>query len=170
MLKRLVMSEIGYKYKVCEDELNELVEKADFDSSIAILEKWFCLKDDKPACFNFLCNLKGMVSDWDTGRVFDLNSEIRWERNGDSFHVIWIIHNGNITDDWKKEPLVFKEKRKVLLWGERIVNKNEWYEKQIPQILKYPVKGDGERVYLEIMQYTMPDGSPVYRFEELTTK
>jgi hypothetical protein len=164
------MSEIGYNYNVCDEDLNELIEKVNLDNPIAILEKRFCPDGEEPAYFDFLSALKGMVSDWSKGRVFDLNSEIRWEKNWDCFHIVWIIHNGNITVDWEKEPLFFKEKRKVLLWGERIENKDEWYEKQIPKILKYPVEGKGHKVYLEIMEYNMSDGSPIFRFEGLVTE
>lgn len=162
------MSEIGYKYNVREDELDELIKNADLENPVAILEKLFCLEGEEPAIFDYLSNLEKMVSDWDKGRIFDLNSEIRWERTGDNFHVLWITHNGNITDDWEKESLTFTgKKRKILLWGKRIDNKNEWYEKQIPKILKYPAKGNGQQVYLEVSEYTMSNNSSVYRFKEM---
>lgn len=164
------MPEIGYRYDVHEDELNELIEKANFINPIAILEKRFCLEGKKPAFFDFFCNLEEMVFDWDKGRVFDPNSEIRWEQNGNNFHLLWTTHSDNIPDEWSKKPVTFKAKRKVLLWGERVENENEWYEKQIPRILKYPVEGGGQRAYLNIIEYAMPDGSPVYRFKELTTE
>ena len=162
------MSEIGYRYNVREDELNELIENADLENPVAILEKLFCLEGEEPAFFDYLSNLDKIVSDWDKGRIFDQNSEIRWERTGDDFHVLWITHNENITGDWEKESLTFKsKKRKILLWGKRIDNENEWYEKQIPKILKYPAKGNGQRAYLEVLEYTMSNNSSVYRFKEL---
>ena len=165
------MSEIGYRYNVCEDELDELIENADLVNPVAILEKWFCLEGEEPACFDHLSNLETKVSDWDKGRIFDQNSEIRWERTGDNFHILWIIHNGNITGDWETESLTFEgNKRKILLWGKRIDNENEWYEKQIPKILKYPAKGNGQQVYLEVTEYTMSNNSSVYRFKELVAE
>ena len=171
------MPEIGYKYNVSNDELNDLIKKANLSDSIAILEKWFCLEGEKPDCFDLLSNITSEFSEWDKGRVFDFDSEIRWEKEGDSYHVLLISDNENIADEWKKESLEFKDEvrkeRKILLWGERIINTNKWYEKQIPKIFEYPAIGNGNRAYLLINEYQLPndsDDSLIFRFKEVITE
>ncbi len=164
------MPEIGYRYNVDNEELDKLIQTAKLNHPIAILEKLFCMNGEKKECFDHL-NEETIVSDWDIGRVFDKNSEIRWETDGEKFHVIWIINNGELTNEWKSEKLIIKDKnRKILLWGERIENQNSWYEKQIPKIFKYPVNSEKNRVYIEIEEYnlTSDDRSTVYKFKELT--
>lgn len=168
------MPEIGYKYNVSNDELNHLIKKVNSSDSIAILEKWFCLEGEKPDCFDFLCNISSEISEWDKGRIFDLNSEIRWEKDGDSFHILWISDNENIADEWNKELLEFKDKeRKILLWGDRIINTNKWYEKQIPKIFEYPAIGNRNRAYLLINEYQSlneSDDSSIFRFKKVITE
>ncbi len=164
------MPEIGYRYNVDNEELDKLIRIAKLNHPIAILEKLFCMNGEEKECFDHL-NEKTIVSEWDIGRIFDKNSEIRWEKDGERFHVIWIINNGNLTNDWEREDLTFKVNRKILLWGERIKNQEKWYEKQIPKIFKYPVNGGKNRVYIEVEEYNiLSDRSTVYKFKELTTE
>lgn len=162
------MPEIGYIYEVNNDELDRLIKIAGLINPVAILEKWFCKDGDRGEFFDSLKDLNE-ISEWDKGRVFDQDQEIRWERKGPRFHVLWIKHQGNITGDWKIEKLKYKGSRKILLWGKgnRKEDKKEWYEKQIPRILEYPVDCEGERAYLEITEYNLSDGSPVYRFKKV---
>lgn len=135
------MPQIGYKYNVGNEELDELIQKAKLNHPVAILEKLFCMNGEKKEHFDYL-NEETIVSEWDIGRVFDINSEIRWEKDGEKFHVIWIINNGNLTSEWKCKELRFKINRKIPLWGEKIKNQERWYEKQIPKIFEYPVNGE----------------------------
>lgn len=137
------MPEIGYRYNVDNEELDKLIQIAKLNHPVAILEKLFCMNGEKKEHFDYL-NEETIVSEWDIGRVFDINSEIRWEKEEEKFHVIWIINNGNLTSEWKCDELGFKvnKNRRILLWGEKIKNQERWYEKQIPKIFKYPVNGE----------------------------
>lgn len=164
------MCEIGSRRKVKSDELDKII-KSSFSNPIATLERWFCTDSESPDFFNHLSSLQGKVSDWDKGRVFDGTSEIRWERDEDGFHLVWIKDNGNIPEGWTKESLKFLDRREMLLWGERIDSKDEWFEKQVPRILEYPARGPGGRVYAVLNEYEITeDNSWIYRFKEVIIK
>ncbi|MBE0427718.1 MAG: hypothetical protein IBX72_13880 [Nitrospirae bacterium] len=163
------MPEIGTKRDVSPDELDKII-KDSLIAPIAILEKWFCGENEAPDFFNYLTHLNGRVSDWDKGRIFDDRAEIRWEREGNGFHLVWIKDAGNIPDRWDKESLSQVNVRQILLWGERIGGGREWYEKQVPRIFEYPAKGNGSKVYVVLNEYTFEDGSTVYRFKEVIAK
>lgn len=161
------MPEIGTK-NISPDELEKII-KNNFSNPVAILEKWFCNYGEKPDFFDYLSD-KVKVPDWDKGRVFDDVSEIRWEREKDGFHLVWIKDDGSIPDNWDKESLSSPRRLEVLLWGEKIDGKDEWYEKQVPRIFEYPAKGSGSRVYAVLNEYSLRDGSTVYRFKEVIAK
>jgi len=165
------MPEIGARYSVTPKELEETVEK-NLSNPIAILEKWFCKEDENPDFFNYLSELKnGAISDWDRGMAFDSSAEIRWEREQHTFHVVWIKDNGDITGEgWDKERLSTPKLRELLLWGEKVAGKNEWYEKQAPRVFKYPAPSSGSRVYLEVAEYILENGSTVFRYKGVKTK
>ncbi|MCL0059069.1 hypothetical protein M1O20_00900 [Dehalococcoidia bacterium] len=168
------MSEIGARGEVKPDELDRIVSDSFLNSNpIAILEKYFCAANEQPDFFNHLSVLQGKVSEWDKGRVFDDKSEIRWEREEeeDGFHLVWIKDDGNIPEGWNKKVLKLMDVREILLWGERVGGKDEWFEKQVPRILEYPQNGNGSRVYMVINEYQIvDDDSRVYRFREVKTK
>lgn len=147
-------------------ELNKIIENC-FTDPIAILERCYCRDNEMPDFFNYLSKLKGKASEWDKGRVFDNTSEVRWEREKNSFHLVWIKDQGNIPDAWSKEMLALLGSREILLWGNQIASKNEWYEKQIPRIFEYPVKDSGSRVYAVLNEYLRRDGSKLYRYKEV---
>ncbi len=163
------MPEIGAKYSVTDKELKSLIGSY-FSEAIAILERYFCKAGEKPDFFNFLSELKGNFSDWDKGRVFEQNSEIRWERESGAFHVVWIRDADGIPDGWEKEQIAPKPERKIWLWGKRD-DKGQWYEKQIPRMFQYPAHGTGERAFMVVQEYTInSDDSTVYRFKEVKTE
>ena len=108
------------------------------------------------------------MSAWNKGRAFDNTSEIRWEQAGNGFHLVWIRDDGTIPPEWQtKEQIKVVGERKILLWGERIDGKDQWYEKQVPRILEYPVKSQGRRAYALLNEYRLKDSSTVYRFKEV---
>lgn len=163
------MPEIGKK-DIIPDELNIII-KDNFSNPIAILERWYCNDNEKPDFFNYLSNLNEKVSVWDKGRVFDNISEIRWGREKDIFHLVWIKDQGNIPDEWSPEQIkLLTLNRKILLWGIQITGKNEWYEKQVPRIFDYPSKGSSTHVYAILNEYCIGDESKVYRFKDVISK
>ena len=172
------MCEIAAKREVVPDELDSIIRDSFLNSTpIAILEKYFRPDNKYPDFFNYLPSPPEKVSEWDKGRVFDDKSEIRWEREEeDGFHLVWIKDDGNIPEGWTtKKPLTFLKTREMLLWGERIDSKDEWFEKQVPRILKYPAKGSGARVYAVLNEYQIIEDdsgidSRIYRFKEVKTK
>lgn len=163
-----ISSTISTKRSVKLSELIELVKKTFIaNKAVAILERWSC-EENQPADFFGYLSGNVNVSEWDKGRVFDNTSEIRWEREGDTFHVVLIKDDSIPSEGWEdKEEIEFVSERKVLLWGERITGKDQWYEKQVPRILEYPVMGNGSRVYAVLNEYKLNDGSTVYRFKEV---
>jgi hypothetical protein len=167
-----MMSEIGSIRGVKPDAIDEFIKQG-FSSpkAVAIIERWFCGENEEPDFFNYLSYVGGKLSEWDKGRVFDNLSEIRWERDGNGFHLVWIKDDGSIPHEWTdKEQIILTDERRVLLWGERIENKNQWYEKQVPRILEYPIGAKGNRVYAILNEYTLKDSSTVYRFKEVKAK
>jgi len=164
------MPEIGTRH-VNSVELEKIVEDIFSNSKpIAILERRFCTGNESPDFFDYLSILSDKISNWDKGRVFDDKSEIRWERERNDFHIVLIRDEGNIPDDWDKESLYPKCIREILLWGEKIEGNNQWYEKQVPRIIKYPANGSGKRVFAVLNEYRFKDGSTVYRFKEVKAK
>jgi hypothetical protein len=161
------MSEIGTK-KIELNELDEIIQ-SNFSNPIAILERWFCEEEDKPDFFNHLSKLTGNASEWDKGRVFDDTSELKWERKNSKFHLVWMEDHENIPDGWSKEKANLDGSREILLWGNQINGKNEWYEKQIPRIFEYPIKNVAQ-VYVVLNEYLLGDGSKYYRFKEVISK
>ncbi|MFN3479768.1 MAG: hypothetical protein ACK415_05200 [Thermodesulfovibrionales bacterium] len=160
------MAEIGTR-KIKIDDLDKLVRKIFSNSdSIALLERVFCDENQPAVFFDYLSKLSGDLSEWDKGRVFDNKSEIRWESEGDTFHVVWIVDDDSISSEWDKEKIQFVNRREILLWGEKTAGV-QWYEKQVPRILKYPVKGSGSRAYAILNEYKLNEGSTVYRFKEV---
>lgn len=163
------MPEIGTR-DIGSDELNKII-KDNFSNPIAVLERWYCNVNEEPDFFNCLSKPHGKESDWDKGRVFDDISEIRWERENDVFHLVWIKDQGNIPVEWSPEQInLVTSDREILLWGKKIDGKNEWYEKQIPRIFDYPAKVSDTYVYAKINEYCIVDESKVYRFKDVISK
>lgn len=179
------MPEIGTR-DIIPDELNNII-KDNFSNSntIAVLERWYCNGNEDPDFFNYLSKPHGKESDWNKGRVFDNISEIRWESEKGVFHLVWIKDDESIPDEWVKEKITFSCKREIMLWGtlilkklnpeillsgSQIIDKNEWFEKQVPRIFDYPAKGNGTHVYAILNEYCIGDDSKVYRFKEVISK
>jgi hypothetical protein len=164
------MHEIGTRDNISPDELNKII-KDNFSNPIAVLERWYCNGNEKPDFFNYLSKSHGKESDWDKGRVFDKISEIRWEREKDGFHLVWIKDQGSIPGEWSPEQIkLVTPDRKILLWGKQIDGKNEWYEKQMPRIFEYPAKGSFTHVYAIVNEYCIEDESRVYRFKDVISR
>jgi len=161
------MPEIGTKV-LSNDALEALINStfSDKGKTIAILEKWFCREGETPDFFGYLSDLSSKASEYDRGRVFNENCEIRWEREDKSYHVVWITDSKSIPDDgWEKEEIRQQCERKILLWGKRSQGQSRWDENQVPRIFEYPVEKEGKRVYAILKEYTLKDGSIVYRFK-----
>ena len=159
------MSEIGTK-QLAPADLERLIGEVFTNKAIAMLERYFCEDGKEPDFFGFLSELGNSISEWDRGRVFGSDSEIRWERDDREFHVVWIRDDENVPHEWQsKEQIEADGERKILLWGERIEGKDQWYEKQVPRILKYPVNDRGSRIYALLKEYRLKDNSTVYRFK-----
>ncbi len=162
------MPEIGAKYNVADKELKSLIGGY-FPEAVAILERYFCKAGENPDFLNYMSELKDKdnIAGWDKGRVFNQNSEIRWERESIAFHVVWINDADDIPDGWGKEKIFLKTERKIWLWGKRD-DKGQWYEKQIPRMFQYPATGTGERAFMVVKEYIIDsDDSTVYRFKEV---
>lgn len=116
------MPEIGTK-KIEFNELDEIIQ-LNFSNPIAILERWFCEEEEKekPDFFNHLSKLNGNASEWDKGRLFDDESELKWERKNNCFNLVLLKDNENIPDGWSKEKAKENrnKSREILLWGNKI--------------------------------------------------
>jgi hypothetical protein len=170
LLERCKMPEIGARYNISAKELNDLV-KSNFTNAISILEKFYWDGSDKPDYFGYVSS-SVVPSEWDRGRIFNDRTEIRWEREGNSFHVVWISDDDLISTEWNKEAITHTNgTREILLWGERDEdNADKWYEKQIPRFLEYPVKTNGQRAYIQVQEYSIKDNLTIYRFKGVVEK
>lgn len=162
------MPEIGTK-SGNPDELIKILENS-FTDPIAILERYYCREKEKPDFFNYLSKLEGKVSEWHKGRIFDDISELRWEKEKNSLHLVWIKDQENLPMGWNKEIITLLGNREIFLWGNQIVGKNEWYEKQVPRIFKYPAKDTGIIIYAVLNEYLLEDGSKIYRYKDVKAK
>lgn len=100
--------------------------------------------------------------DWDKGRLFGKQAELKWEKNHrGEFHIV-IISDGSLPAGFSKfecDGLEKESKRKIFLWGKRDLNTSGWFDAQIPQVLDYPVSSSKSEEQLKIILYE-------YKFEE----
>ena len=167
-------------------ELLPIVEALDYlTESLMMLER-------VPSAFlpdaereNGICLRKYDISEkfdnWERGRIFHNNFELRWERQEDAFAVVYIGEPKRLPRIDNKLLSEFQDES-YYLWGEKMtadtlkrINQREtvnlFLELQIPRLLSYPVSNGNEkfRVKLSARHYLNPETSALefYRFRQL---
>ena len=120
---------------------------------------------------------------WEHGRIFHNDFELRWEREGEIFVIVY-------TGEQKKFPVPHTkllsefevQDESYYLWGEKMTvdalkridqpaTTNLFLELQIPQLLRYPVSNRNEkfRVKLSVRHYLNSETGTLefYRFRHL---
>ncbi|HLI90046.1 MAG TPA: CRISPR-associated protein Csx19 [Ktedonobacteraceae bacterium] len=108
---------------------------------------------------------------YSSGRVFYNDAELRWEREGDKMHVIYLgsQERAHVLSSYglkKKDELEKETTRYYYLFGERLrgpdlekigpqARPGDFAEVRIPRILRYPVPQDEKRyVRLAVCEYS----------------
>jgi hypothetical protein len=88
-----------------------------------------------------------------TGRVFGMNCELRWERDGDLYHTLLIGDAGHVpavlarySKDLSVDPFITQPEQ-YFVWGEWSERLPEWVEARIPHIFLYPQPANRQGKY-----------------------
>ena len=155
--------------------------------SLMILERMPCafLSDDERE--KGICLRKYDASenfeDWEHGRIFHNDFELRWEKQGEAFVVVYIgepkvlpMSDTKLLSDFETQDDDY------YLWGQKMTaddlkrieqpeTANLFLELQIPRLLRYPVSNRNEkfRVKLSARHYLNPETRALefYRFRHL---
>ena len=145
-----------------EDKLEELLESFKFEYAILQsiprihIGKFEDLKKE----------LGGKINprNFESGRVFSEDLEIRWRKKGkDEFYTLMISDEEKVLNGYEKKELKDTGRDSFYLWGEKAEDK--WYELRIPKGWRYPV----ESLYakIKVIEYEVeerPDEGKFYRF------
>jgi hypothetical protein len=114
---------------------------------------------------------------WERGRIFDLAFELRWERVGNAFQVVYCGEELTLPGFAKVEEINLATlttiSRFYFLWGERVKEEDllvigqssgtlVFLELQVPRLLHYPVSPQAKRVKLKVLEYQDVTGALVY--------
>lgn len=127
-------------------------------------------------------------ADYTSGRIFDEQAELRWEKQGTSMQVVYlgskgreqVLLNYRLQESHELSRLSPLGEKKIFLFGERIatgdLNKmggaaspGDFAEVRIPRLLHYPVPQDKQRyVRLVVREYCDEQNRIVlFRFQDL---
>ena len=104
--------------------------------------------------------------DWDNGRIFGINTELKWKKRNGKYHIVVTTEDDlpigfSLFSD-TLEPIRDEKGnikyRRIFLWGEQEKDNSgqptgRWFEERIPQLLKYPIITDKSRVQLKVQEY-----------------
>ncbi len=124
-----------------------------------------------------------------SGRVFQKNFELRWERQGDLFRVVYlgaehikdILQRYDLKENekfWRllEDKKLERKEKSYYLFGERLEGSEqreragiEFAELRIPRVLYYPVQGSPQRVQLVVYEYVCLETGQIeyFRFQAL---
>jgi hypothetical protein len=105
--------------------------------------------------------LRGEIEpdNFNTGRLFSSDSEIRWRKKGKNEFYALIISDGDESlEGYEREDItMLKNQLSFYLWGEKEKAGDKWYELRIPKGWKYPVESQYAKI--KIIEYEVK-GSP----------
>lgn len=169
-------------------ELLPIVQALEWpDESLMVLERvpsTFLFDDERQAG---ICLRKYESSEnfeaWEHGRIFHNNFELRWEKQGDVFVIVYIGEPTELSMPHTESLSRFDiQDETYYLWGERISADNLkaigqpettplFLELQIPRLLSYPVSNQGgkSRVKVSARHYLNSETGVLefYRFRHL---
>lgn len=115
--------------------------------------------------------LRGEIEpdNFNNGRLFSADSEIRWRKKGKNEFYVLIISDGDeftdIEDYERKEITMLNNQHSFYLWGEKEKAGDKWSELRIPEGRKYPVESRYAKI--EVKEYEVggkPEEGKFYRF------
>lgn len=146
---------------------------SDLSSLLSVIEYEFAILE-KPDDIQFVSKDKvsalGNLLDWDNGRLFGRDGELRWVTRKSTFHVVIISDNRTLPQGFIGEEIKPGSERMIYLWGENVVKNrkvsDEWYELRVPRMISYPFTPTklGSRLKLVIKEYTLADRSTIHRY------
>lgn len=111
--------------------------------------------------------------DWQRGRIFDAQQELKWEQQGGQFHAVYCGVQPPV--GWTVVSLHAErqQEQRYYLWGTPVKDIDRerlgvppdvpaFVELQIPRILQYPVATPQERVQVRICEWYTADGQLCY--------
>lgn len=105
--------------------------------------------------------LRGEIEpdNFNTGRLFSSDSEIRWRKKGKNEFYALIISDGDESlEGYEREDITMRKNQlSFYLWGEKEKAGDKWYELRIPKGWKYPVESQYAKI--KIIEYEVK-GSP----------
>ena len=111
--------------------------------------------------------LKGEIypENFESGRFFSPNLEIRWRKKGENkFYALIISDRDEFLEGYERKDLTtMKSRLSFYLWGEK--SRDTWYELRIPKGWKYPVEGRYAKI--KVIEYEVernPKEGKFYRF------
>lgn len=111
--------------------------------------------------------LKGEIdpSNFESGRLFSSNLEIRWRKERENrFYALIITDKDELFKDYERKDLTMvKNDLSFFLWGEKA--RDRWYELRIPKGWKYPARNQYAKV--KVIEYAVkgkPEEAKFYRF------
>ncbi len=110
---------------------------------------------------------------WERGRIFDANRELRWERIGGDFHVVYcgIAPPASMTELDLENSTV--RETHYYLWGQQVraddrervgllPDQSAFIELRIPHVLHYPLPPSARRAQVRVRELLGVDGSLRY--------
>lgn len=107
---------------------------------------------------------------WPHGRIFDDTAELKWEKEGNQFHVVYC---GSVALPVSLQQAANEAVKSTdfcyYLWGSRVkkddlkdmeLNPDEivFAELRIPRLLRYPVSANAQRVKLKVREFYNAEG------------
>ena len=190
------MTEIVCSTRVAIDTLQGIVDACDFGRQARLLAERLPMSDmaqqtrQNSLIFSYFV-ASSSCSTYTSGRVFQDDRELRWERQGNTMHVVYVgpaeyevalqaygLKKSPVLDTLTKraEPTYY------YLFGERlrpedvaklgrVAQAGDFAVVRIPRMLRYPVEANGERyARLVVCEYEDATGQvALFRFQNVET-
>lgn len=162
--------------------LNEVVKAISWnDNAVMWLETaldHFLSDDEREKGLRFELYKAGEPFDhWPHGRIFDDTAELKWEKEGNQFHVVYCGHLNPPANlqQYASEPATCHDSS-YYLWGSRVKkedleemgiltikpDESVFAELRIPRLLRYPVSANAQRVKLKVREFYNAEGALIF--------
>jgi hypothetical protein len=120
-------------------------------------------------------------TNWDKGRLFGKEAELKWHRRDGFFHLVVITDSDSLPQGFTgfkcsnlhtvKDDSGTEKPREIFLWGEKDRKTGSWFEPRIPRLLHYPgvdFSIKKKRVKVVLREYTFEE-TPAELEEQITS-
>ena len=190
------MAEIAYSGQVPAAMMQQVVAHCHFTQALFMAEQipthFITSQQERENLLSFTnYNSELSCAEYTSGRIFQEDRELRWEKQGDdTLHVVYIgpeENEGELRDDQLKNYAAFNtftkrsEPTYYYLFGERLIHKDprqpdkaalpgDFAVLRIPRTLNYPVPRDNNRyARLAVCEYLEAGRLALFRFQRLET-